>query len=184
MKNKKGFTLIELLTVIAIMGILATLGMGGYKVVMPRVRAMQSKVQFQDYIQAMQKFKAEYGYYPFVKNGEDYQFSLNGMVSTEDFVKTLSGKNPRTGKNVKFGGNYKALTFYEFKDSEFEKEGAKRIVDAFGNPNIWIVVDTDDNGLIKKNKLPGVERDVRAKIVIYTKTEGNSDWVQVKTWED
>lgn len=184
MTNKKGFTLIELLTVIAIMGILATLGMGGYKVIMPRVRQMQSKVQFQEYIQAIQRFKSEYGTYPdFVKGVDDYSFELNTTVTADEFIRTLSGKNPRNGRKQAFGGNYKALSFYDFKDKEMDPE-TKKIVDAFGNPNITIVVDANNDGIIKRNKVPGASRDIRATVIIYTDPKENSDWEKVSTWEE
>ncbi|MDP4883345.1 MAG: prepilin-type N-terminal cleavage/methylation domain-containing protein, partial [Opitutales bacterium] len=93
MKNRKniGFTLIELLMVIAIIGILAGILIPAVGAVRKQANIAASKAQISNYITAIQMFKGEYGYYPFVTDAADKVVDLSS--SSQLFIQTLSGRN-------------------------------------------------------------------------------------------
>ena len=67
-KNKKisAFTLIELLMVIAIIGILAGILIPTVGAVRTQANLAASRAQLSNYVNAIQMFKGEYGFLPFV----------------------------------------------------------------------------------------------------------------------
>ena len=71
-RNKQtfGFTLIELLMVIAIIGILAGILIPSVGAVRKQANIAASKSQLSSYVNAIQMFKGEYGYLPFVSGSD------------------------------------------------------------------------------------------------------------------
>lgn len=65
-KKISGFTLIELLMVIAIIGILAGILIPTVGAVRKQANIAASKAQLSSYVNAIQLFKGEYNYYPFI----------------------------------------------------------------------------------------------------------------------
>ncbi len=61
---KKGFTLVELLVVMAIMGILATLLVGGFQTAQFRGRDAQRKSDLKQLANSLELFYNDYGFYP------------------------------------------------------------------------------------------------------------------------
>lgn len=151
-KHSSGFTLIELLMVIAIIGILAGILIPTVGGVRKQAKVAASKNQLSNYVNAVQMFKGEYGYYPFA----DAQTSGGALINSlaDDFVETISGRDS-SGSSVTTGGNRRSIGFHSFSGSEFLNEDGsddaenETIVDMFDNENIYLVIDGDgDNKVI------------------------------------
>ncbi len=159
MQNKrlnKGFTLIELLMVIAVIGILAGILVPSIGLVQERAKIAKSKMQLSNYVNAIQLFKSEYKYYPFVTTGQE-EYRLETPANAADFIETLSGRDPLTGDRVATGGNRRKQSFHTFGESEFftnpdsDLVERNRIADAFNNINIVVVIDEDGDGFVEPN---------------------------------
>ncbi len=180
---RTGFTLIELITVIAVIAILAGLIIPAVSGVRKSVARSKTKSQFTQYILAYENFKAEYGYYP-TMGATGNNFSIEGATRT--FYDTLSGQ-PFTGTILHTyadNANKKRIQFYSFSDTEFD-EGSV-IVDAFGNPDINIIVDRNNDGIIPDNEIPAdirPDEDLRAGVAIYSDPGNNPDYEWVKSWD-
>ena len=69
--------------------------------------------------------------------------------------------------------------------SELEEiAGSERLVDAFGNPHIYILMDTNLDGVIDGSALPNSpDKNLRQRIVIYTMDEGDDDYPEIQSWD-
>jgi prepilin-type N-terminal cleavage/methylation domain-containing protein len=176
-RRRAGFTLIELLTVIAIIGILSA-------ALFPAIRGVRKKAQqssattaFTQWAGGITRYKQVYGFYPNI--GTAYDSSKDSIHQLEDpavnlkFVKSMSGRLP-TGTALPTADR-KALNktgeeFCSFGKDDFEDPSAltdtSLLVDRFGNRNIRVVLDTDNNTNIRNIVAPkGVDsmpEDIRA----------------------
>lgn len=189
-KRKTGFTLIELLTVIAIIGILAGILIPAVGAARRQVDKAKTRAVYGNWMQALTEYKNTYGFYPKVLRSGS--FNLSDAVDRENFIRSLTGKEPDGSKmsdENRRANNRKAKEFYTFTEAEFDEFDRNVIVDAFGNPNIYIVVDIDDNGLIEESDLEGTAKDrisnegLRAKIVVYSLANDNPDYVDIFSWD-
>lgn len=153
MKNSKvnGFTLIELLMVIAIIGILAGILIPSVGAVRRQANVAASKSQLSNYVNAIQMFKSEYGYFPFISGSEDEAIDLSSQSS--EFIETLSGREPTSGNRSTEGGNRRSIAFHSFSESEFYVEdngdtSDTQLADRFNNRNIFIEIDGDGDGRV------------------------------------
>jgi len=143
--NSKAFTLIELLTVIAIIGILAAIIIPTVGSVRTSANKAKTKVQFNQWSGAIELFKQEYGYYPDISNGSK-------KVDPEKLAGALTGRNLAGTKytsttSANLCGNKRILSFYSIADSELN-DAKDRIVDAFGNNDFVVFVDSNLDGMI------------------------------------
>lgn len=150
-RNTSAFTLIELLMVIAIIGILAGILIPTVGAVRIQANKAASKAQLSNYVTAIQLFKGEYSYYPFVTGGNDTTVDLSSDSTL--FIETLSGRNAADGTPKSAGGNRRRIGFHSFSDSEFERDDnddvdPSQIADRFNNPLIKIRIDGDGTGFI------------------------------------
>jgi len=161
MKQKKinAFTLIELLMVIAIIGILAGILIPTVGAVRKQANVAASKAQLSNYVTAIQMFKGEYGFLPFVDSATapSETFALNSTGQSTEFIQTLSGREPdgslidtSTGRE---SGNRKKIAFHSFSGSEFfvndsDVVSINQIADRFNNIEIFIELDADGDGFV------------------------------------
>jgi prepilin-type N-terminal cleavage/methylation domain-containing protein len=176
-RRRAGFTLIELLTVIAIIGILSA-------ALFPAIRGVRKKAQqsaattaFTQWAGGITRYKQVNGFYPNI--GTAYDSSKDSIHLLEDpatnlkFVKTMSGRLP-TGTALSTADR-KALNktgeeFCSFGKDDFEDPAAltdtSMLVDRFGNRNIRVIFDTDNNTNIRNIVAPkgadSIPEEVRA----------------------
>lgn len=190
--TKKAFTLVELMIVIAIIGVLASL-------LLPMITGAQSatyktktKTLISTMVGGLTRYKDEYGSFPdFLLEKE--RVNLDDAKNSENFVRAMTGRNPdgspmSNADRMSFNKNKKR--YLDFDDSNLvEKKNRTtnlaewKVVDAFGNPNIYICVDGDGDGIIKKgfptalDGVPPVELaaavknpkvGVRAGVIVFT----------------
>ena len=176
--RQAGFTLIELLMVIAIIGILAGILIPTIGAVRKQANVAASKSVLSNYVNAIQLFKGEYSYFPFVTGGTDYEASI-GTIGTETFITTLSGRNsagvkPTSSSDATLSGNRRMIGFYTFSESEYLRETTTAtIVDRFDNDNIVVVIDGDGDGRVTPSPSAAniqVSNAIRTTVTAYTDT--------------
>lgn len=180
LRSNKAFTLIELLTVIAIVALLVGVSSVGISAAIKSANVAQTKAKFNSWASALEAYKAEYGIYPrdfnkvTVINLNDYK---------NEFYKSLTGRNDNgrpLSEQDRRTYNRKALSFLEIVEGDTNEDGD--FIDAFGNTEIFIKVDHDNDGFI--NKLPinddGDKDDLRLRVAIYTDSD---EFPKVRNWE-
>ena len=188
-----GFTLVEILTVVAIIALLIAILVPAVGGVQRSAVKSRTRSQFSQYILAYEAFRADAGYYP-TMNAGSAEFGLKG--SNDVFVETLSGSDAAGGAPSSTYArtvNPRRIPYYSFAESEFapeDTEFAGEIVDGFDNPNIYIVIDQDLNGIVPvsdfKNLDPAEQpsNDLRGGVFVYSANNDNDpDWEWVKSWE-
>lgn len=195
--HQRAFTLIELLTVIAIIAILAAIiipTVGGARHAATRAK---TKAQFGQWAAAMELYRQEYGYYPSI--------TANGKLDTSKFVPELTGRSlagTSISGNTSFG-NRKGLRFYTLATDDLDGDGTE-MVDAFGNTEIGVRVDTNRDGLINSadtgswvsvtglagGRFAPTELDtavptngVRARVLFYSGGQGRDATDLILSWQ-
>ncbi len=210
MKQKKAFTLVELLIVISIIGILAALLMPAISAAQRNAVRSTSKAFLTGMVTALERYKDEYGYFPqFLTQRE--RTNLDDGSYSENFVKAVTGKDPE-GRMLSASDrreyNRKAREFMTFNSGNLiqNKAGGQwKVVDGFGNPNIYVCVDDDNDGFIKqgfpnaadglstrelRDIVPNPQAGLRAKAVVFTlekdgkKPTANYTAENIFTWEN
>lgn len=151
---RRAFTLIELLMVIAIIGILAGILIPSVGAVRRQANVAASKSQLSSYVNAIQMFKSEYGFFPFISGATDETLDLSSGSESGEFIETLSGRDPTSGDRSTEGGNRRSIAFHSFSESEFYLEdndemSRTQLADRFNNRNIFIEIDGDGDGRVE-----------------------------------
>jgi prepilin-type N-terminal cleavage/methylation domain-containing protein len=193
-RRRAGFTLIELLTVISIIGLLAAMLFPAISGIRKRARQASATTAFTQWAGGITRYKQVYGYYPNLispsipKTDADSLYTLETSTVNLNFVKALSGRQP-TGTplvtNDRKFLNRNAEEFCSFGKDDFEDvtnfNDNSMLVDRFGNRNIRIILDTDNNTSIRNISVPAgvfsMPEEIRgaaattgipARIIIYT----------------
>ncbi len=179
-RNKQilGFTLIELLMVIAIIGILAGILIPTVGAVRKQANIAASKAQLSGYVNAIQMFKGEYGYLPFVTGNSDEKVDLSSASMCKEFMETLSGRSTTTGKvlDSAVGGNRRLIGFHSFSESEFflkddDSVDPDQLADRFNNTNIIIIIDGDGDQEVTVKDSSGSNKEIKALVSAYVEED-------------
>lgn len=149
-KNKKGFTLVEILVVLAIVGILLAILVPSVSNIKTSVLKTKSKTQFRQYAMALDAYYQEHEHFP-VFLTEKGEVKVNLKDHGVAFQNALKGK------------------YHDFAPSEFAGSGEHegKIVDAFNNPNIYILVDSNEDGMLETPELHE-GKPMRARLAVFT----------------
>ena len=148
--KRRAFTLLELLSVLAILGILAALIFPSFGAARRSANKAKTRVQFTQWVAAIESFRGEYGYYP----AFDASNLVNGgATATDHLFHDLLAARKRDGTALTAGSaavlqNRKLISFYTFTDADFTP--ASLIRDAFDNTAIAVLVDKDLDGVIRQ----------------------------------
>ena len=201
--SERAFTLIELLTVIAIIGILAGILIPTVGAVKVSANKSRTKVQFSQWGTAMALFKQEYGYYPTIQaSNKVVPAKLAGALT----AKSLAGVAITTTTDTNLCGNNKLLSFYAIADNELDDATTPTaLVDAFGNTDIVVFVDSNGDGKIDTSDSPALSLQsvtpiggtaltptatqisltsgVRAGVIFYSAGKGSTATDIVYSWQ-
>ena len=189
-RRRAGFTLIELLTVIAIIGIMSAALFPAIQGVRKKAKQSSATTAFSQWAGGINRYRQIYGFYPNI--GTAYDAAKDSVHKLEEganlkFVKALSGRQA-TGAALtpveRRALNRNGEEFCAFGKDDFEDPAnltdTSRLVDRFGNLNIRVIFDTDNNTNISKIAgLPtdSMPEDIRAitgtsgipaRVIIYT----------------
>ena len=204
-RRRAGFTLIELLTVIAIIGIMSAALFPAIQGVRKKAKQSSATTAFSQWAGGINRYRQIYGFYPNI--GTAYDAAKDSVHKLEEganlkFVKALSGRQA-TGAALtpveRRALNRNGEEFCAFGKDDFEDPAnltdTSRLVDRFGNLNIRVIFDTDNNTNISKIAgLPtdSMPEDIRAitgtsgipaRVIIYT-TDLLGDFDNVEASED
>ncbi len=137
-KQKKGFTLIELLIVMAIIAVLAGLGVVGFGTVQDRQLRARAELQMELLQVALEEYKADVGDYPNLVDGSLFD-ALYGF-----------GAQNKNKEGEEASVDSPALRIYmpqldpNAKKSMVSDDGSRNIIDPWGNN--WIYRRGEDSG--------------------------------------
>lgn len=171
---QQAFTLVELLVVIAIIGILAGMIFPAVSGALEKANVTSASARLSQMAQAVQAFKAEYGYYPTIisENGidGDKKLTLTPGAKGKEFFNCLSGEDNT-------GGNRKLKSFMQFNDDEYAYlyEGDDTRGPMNGSTlDIVIYVDSNNDGKITIDPVESsvANFDIRTDVAVIA--EGDS----------
>lgn len=186
MKSRKAFTLVELMIVISIIGVLVGMLTPMISAANKRTKAATSKAFMSNIATSLERYKDEYGYFPNFLTQRD-RTNLDDGNYAENLVKALTGADG-DGRQLSQADrreyNRKARRFTDFTSQNLAQVNGKwKILDSFANPNIYVCVDNDGDGFIKrgfptandgidadllKEIVPNQQSGVRAKAILFT----------------
>jgi len=155
--RQSGFTLIELLTVIAIIGILAAIIIPTTGAVRTSAKKAETKTRFGQWVQAMNLYKQEYGFYAPI-NRAAYGTALTNEVNSDAFAAALTGRRldgtafPTAATVANLFGNKKRMPHYTLSNSDLNANRTA-VIDGFGNANIVVIYDRNGDGRITTDDL-------------------------------
>ena len=165
-----------------------------------------SQAAFSQLANGILKYKQTYGFYPDIATSagtyttaSDTKHLLNGNPAyCHNLIKAVSGKQV-TGAALtqadrnRFNRNaeeFYAFTREDYFDLNVAMAGQPVLVDRFGNRNLVLIFDTNNDGLINNVKLEGLPtalqtistpKGISARVIIFTKgAESESDVIAVQ----
>ena len=183
----------------AIVALLAAILIPSTASVRITAKRARTKVQFGQWVSAMEQFRQEYGYYPAIDGGS------GGKVSPEFFAGALTGRSldgSAAAAPNHLAGNAKLLRFYDIGESEMNPTRTE-LTDAFGNTDIAVIYDKNADGMIGSADgevvavrgqggagalMPAAEdlnlgTGVRAGVIFYSAGNGTAESDLVFSWK-
>jgi prepilin-type N-terminal cleavage/methylation domain-containing protein len=187
-----GFSLVELLTVIAVIAILIAILVPVASTVRDSALRGKTRSQLAQYATAYEAFRADQGHYPSM-GAPGAEFSLRGNNAV--FIETLSGfsmDGQAPSHPYALRANPRRIRYYTFTSNEFARPGephAGELVEAFGNPNIHVVIDRQGTGVVRASDFASLPSDRRPETLaggvffFVTNPENNPEWSWLTTWD-
>lgn len=152
-QGMNGFTLLELLAVVAVIAILAAILIPTASAARQAAGRAKTRVQFNQWAAAIEAFRGEYGYYPAF--GAAHLVNASADTTEHPFHDVLAGRR-RDGAALAGGSsaaaqNPKRIAFCGFTEADFSGAAsmtAGLLCDAFGNPEIAVLVDRNLDGVL------------------------------------
>ncbi len=191
--RRRGFTLVEISVVIVIVLVLAGLIFPAVLGIHRKANRMKTEALFGKLIYSLGHYYKDYKTFPDfgvpVTDG-DVVVDLSESDNWERFMEVVALSKPdgslieEETDTIKLM-NPKKNRYFDVDRSEIEKVGGSwKLVDAFGNSNIVVVLDVDLDERIKEGNLPDdVGKNLRQRIVVYTRNDSGSDFIEVRSWE-
>ena len=132
----------------------------------------QAKSQFQQLAMALENYQLEYGRYPSFLS--ENPIKLTDPKVAQELMEALSAK--------KSALNERGIGFYSFSEKEY-RNGV--LLEGFNNPNIYIAVDNDGDGVIENEQMPTQDTKLHANVAIFSLTSDGkkNDIENVYSWE-
>lgn len=161
--RRAAFTIIELLTVIGIIAILVAILIPTVGKVRQSANDNRTRALFSQVITAIESYRQEYGYYPTFEYGNQSEnvFLLGDEVDIDHvFFTTLTGRQ-LDGSRIDDQNhpNPRGIQLFSFSESDLVRRGTgqpPKLVDAYGNEEIVIIVDRNQRGVIRPQDLSTV----------------------------
>ncbi len=186
MKKRNAFTLVELMIVIAIIGVLVGMLTPTISASYKKALATNSKTFMSNMCAALERYKDDNGDFPAFLSASP-RVNLDDANNAEKLYKALTGKNPdgsRLSSADRRELNRRSTSYMDFNmNSITQINGKWKIIDAFGNPNIYVCVDADSDGFIKNGFptrkdgidslelseiVPNAKLGLMAKVIMFT----------------
>ena len=198
-RRRRAFTLIELLTVVAVIGILASLLFPAFRAARLTANKASARVQFNQWAAALESFRSEYGYYPALhssnlvnppgQNADPSSLHLFHDIVTarRRDASALPAYTTSTNRQFPEVQNRKLISFATFRDADFTVGNLLR--DACENTAIAVLVDKNLDGVISAGTdfiaLPAVNgftpggtdfptAGIRAGVIFYSAVPGST----------
>jgi len=172
-QRDRGFTLIELLTVIAIIVILGAILLPVLNVGRKSSLRGKSKAQFSQWVIAVEGFRQEYGFYPFLSGSGDTIFPINEGSNRDLFEQVLAGEETDY--------NRRAIRFYTLTNDELVDPATpgSPLQDAFGNTALHLLIDGDRDGRIQVDGY-----DIRGSVEVIALENELLGYPMICTWDE
>jgi prepilin-type N-terminal cleavage/methylation domain-containing protein len=142
----RGFTLLEILAVLAILGIVLGLTFPGLAAVRRSSLRNLTTWRFREMVEALEEYRLCHGHYPSFLQKTEVPISLADPGMRQEFVAALAGtagaSNPSADDR----------RFFTFHGRDFD--GMGRLVDAFGNGNIFLLRRGPGKSAIPRETFP------------------------------
>jgi prepilin-type N-terminal cleavage/methylation domain-containing protein len=157
-RNCRAFTLIELLTVVAVVGILASLLFPAIRSARLTANKASARVQYNQWAAALESFRSEYGFYPALhasnlvnppgQNADPSTLHLlhDILAARRRDASPLPAYATSTNRQFPEVQNRKLISFHSFRDVDFSPENLLR--DGCENTVIAVLVDKNLDGVI------------------------------------
>lgn len=155
-RSPRGFTLLEILLAIGVLSLLLALTLPTLGRVSRTADRAKTLAWFADWGAAMELFHQEYGYFPDLTAAD----GSSGRIDGSRFVAALTGRD-RDGDPVPpaaAAGNVRGLRFLSLPAAALDSAHGE-LLDAFGNCDVVVLVDADNDGRIRGDEL--VRLDLR-----------------------
>jgi len=190
--GQRGFTLVEIVAVISILGVLFAILATSVVSIQKKARKAEARALFGKLVLGVQAYYQDYGYYPALGGSMeqgDQLLDLSESEQWERFCKLFTLKSP-DGSSAKedslvkrFNPRGKVYLNFSAKQLIEDASGACHLEDAFGNPNIVVVMDADMDGRIETASLPAEAGGALSqRVVVYTR-DGGGQYPSLYSWD-
>lgn len=167
-----GFSLLELLVVMAVLVLLLSLLMPALQSARQSSLIARSRSQFAQWVLAVEGFRQEYGFLPFLTGDGDTVFALNEQANRARFLAVLGGDEAEL--------NRYRITFFRPGPQDLLDPGAEDspLCDAFENTALLLLLDGDGDGRIQVESY-----DVRASVAVVAQADAQNGYPEIRSWD-